>query len=424
MNSEDQLSHSFVTCSPGKSRWSAGPLIAAGFVAGCVASRSRIGKASLLVLAGGLVWELLRPRPAPMMKPEVVEPIQPVPTPSPEIRAEEPDFNEMLKPLYERLDTLERAIQELAMEPTPMKQVIEPAPVSPIMPLKFDLRPMVTNEAPVIVAKQAEITISPITPPVETPIPQPTEMAPVKEIIEPATSDAEPEPLDLPMFLDAEAITMPFHLDQASSAAWLLGLEPIPLVQEEPEWRKPLLAGIQSAFEASHASKILSIAEPASIPDAVEIIQTTAEISDLEAVIAAQETQPRQQTRGLLGKLFDPKIAPFPNKPRSQPLVAASIKTIEPEFVATPALVNEPEPVAMMEPEPELVPSHVSPSWQGSELHDNKRRAPVIRPLPNANSSANANANAVALAAGSPSRSVRLTTVDGAKKKSWLGLWK
>jgi hypothetical protein len=133
-------------------------------------------------------------------------------------------------------------------------------------------------------------------------------------------------------------------------------------------------------------------------------------------VIAAQETQPRPQTRGLLGKLFDPKIAPFPNKPRSQPLVAALIETIEPDLVATPALVTEPEPVTMMEPDP--VSNHVSPSWQASELHDNKRRAPAIRPLPNANS------NVAAAVASPPSRAMRLNTVDGAKKKSWLGLWK
>ncbi len=472
MNRDGQSLDDLPTCSVRKSRWSAGSYLAAGFVAGCAAARTRLGKVSFLLVAGGLAWEFIRPRSVRVLSP-VREMVPEPPVPEAKVEVEEPLLlpeteAEIVSPIVnlsviepapvieaahsseatawnimrERPSSFRGLVDSLApaeveFPAAPVSQPRQPSvPLQPMINIAQMMRPATSRLEPVVepkpapAAEPAIIEEPELAAPVveesaiEEPAPEALEVhAAVKEEPEQVTemeladladeliSTPGPVPIELPMLEQSKGMAMPFHLDQASSAAWLLGLEPIPLVQEEPAWRKPLLAGIQSAFEAPiQAPAQPTVAETAIIPDSVEIAVTEA-FEAVDAAAAVEEKKP--STRGLLGKLFEVPLVDSPMRPKSEPLITAKAATTP---IITPVAQEE---NAEAEIQPRSAPPAAPASWLAKELRESKRRTPALRPLPN-----NANSNAASLAAASPARSLASVITERPKKKSWLGLWK
>ena len=475
MNRDGQSLDDLPTCSVRKSRWSAGSYLAAGFVAGCVAARSRLGKVSFLLVAGGLAWEFIRPRSVriisspqvtevepPLAEVELDEPlllpeaeieitspivnlsaIEPEPiievAPSAEVTAwdimrERPSsFRGLVDSLAPAEVEISVATPSLSKQPTvPLQPMINiaqmmrpatsrleagdvpPSALEVVAAAEIDAPVLVkpTFEEPAVELVEAPVIVAEVNVPVEEEPEQATDID-LADLADELISTPGPVPIELPMLEQARGMAMPFHLDQASSAAWLLGLEPIPLVQDEPAWRKPLLAGIQSAFESPMQPPVpptVAEAETAIIPDSVEIAVAEA-FEALDAAVTPTEAHEGQKppTHGLLGKLFEVPLALSPIRPKSEPLITA--KTDSSPVIA---------PVAQDEiAEPEVQPRSAPASWLATELRETKRRTPALRPLPN-----NANSNAASLAAASPARSLASVITERPKKKSWLGLWK
>ena len=351
---------SSATCPCRKSGWGTEALLAAGFVVGCLVGRTRLAKASLLMLAGGVAWELLRPKhqahSIPDDAPSEAPPMSEAPPIITDTTAEEPVHHMPLAPLADAFTNFEPVFAEPASADS-----VPPSETSAQSPEPMQAQ---AEQAPEVIVQPQEPVVTYVTP--------------------------DSERVDMPKFSHSEAVTVPIQLDQAASAAWLLGLEPMPLVEDEPAWRRPLLAGIQSAFETVPASE-------ATIPDEIEINQTS--VSDL-----APATPP---TRGLLGKLFDAPANLPVIKPKTEPLITSA------------SIVAKAEPQAMNEP----TAKPASESWLTTELQESRRRMPALKPM-----QIDAAAHAASLATSSPVRREPAIAGAGAsageKKKSWLGLWK
>lgn len=472
-----------------KPNWSAAPLLAVGFIAGCFAARTRATRMGLLAAAGGLAWELIRPRSHAPMLPQtskildddvvfnavtehfanmnqddgescvvlahdavfkaVTEHFAKVErvsieahelvaamdenepqsinfADSDEVLSQEnvaaaaattvPMISSVWAHLRQRLDDGETLAK---LEPVKVASVEVPddqAQAKLIHPLaNIELaNALLTAEVLTSVGSAMMSAVSAEANPADqTTVDVDELMMSSDATLLPSDEGAKAlsEPLEVPILAHAEAVALPFHLDKGSSAAWLLGLEPIPLVQEEPEWRRPLLAGIQSAFALPVSTpgllKYNSIAEGAAIPDAVEI---TATEQDEPAAATSELVAKKPPTRGLLGKLFESPATMVVPKSTTRPLITPRAEYGELKTELSDLLSNDQrtEPATVLTRPPFV-----------SELREHRRRAPALVQM---NSSANA--SATALAAGTPVRRTPMTTNDGAKKKSWLGLWK
>jgi hypothetical protein len=176
----------------------------------------------------------------------------------------------------------------------------------------------------------------------------------------------------------APATPPAFAPDASSSAAWLLGIEPMPVIHHDVAWPQSMLAGADTALHHAPASDPL--ANGGVIPDLVEIPDLAASAVhpaierafakfDASSPMVPLQSNPAPSptpaptakpttTKGLLGKIF---AAESSTKPKTAPLTKpldAALETLAPP---TPAAEAASKPA----------------SWITSELRGTRRRLPV-----------------------------------------------
>ena len=296
--------------------WSAEALLAAGIVAGTVIARSRNPRLTLLLAAGALAWRALKPkqRPAPMLSLL--------------------DERVVAEPLMPALEATSAAV---IVGAAPHRCVVEA--VSPVMEM-----------APVE-EKKVEV------------IAEPAEALDVANALVPT----------LPDVVEAQG-QAPY---EAKDGAWILGLEPVPVVEELPE-PPPIVQEHRPI-----------IAEGAPLPDMIEITLEPAPSGlQLAATPVSDEAQPLFVNEG-------PVVLPAQAEHLEEPLVLCSVPVATAEIpadlhpVAAPVLVPEPVVEAKQEllpPEPVVVVSAPAPQFPFGPLALPSRKTvlppPVYAPAP------------------------------------------
>lgn len=158
-----------------------------------------------------------------------------------------------------------------------------------------------------------------------------------------------------------------YSVDAAAGAAWLLGIEPMPVIHQDAAWPQPLLAGVNTA---SLRPATTPLSTGGAIPDIVEIpdiaaavhpaierafakLDASAPMTPFQPVpspAAVAAPTPPATTKGLLGKIF---AAEASAKPKTSPLFASA------------------PPVAQSSPEMAVQ----QPSWIKAELHATRKPA-------------------------------------------------
>jgi len=343
-------------------------VLAAGIVAGAVLSRVRNPRAALLLAAGTLAWRAIKPKqwPAPLLS-----------LPRERMREEPVTVIQPEAPVIE---------VTTSDEPTPATV----APVEPVV---------------VVVAKE-----------------------PVFEIAEPVVAAAEPEPeavtrlnedaMALPPVLNLLAIEEDFKAlseglqSPAGDDAWILGLEPMPVVEELPAPIAFTEAVLAAPLVHEHRPMI---AEGAPLPDMIEISLEPAP-EGLQMAMAPSPLEPRPPVVNegpIAHSAVEPVVAAHA-MPEEAPLIApASIQTGALElfggFLAAASvdhLVASVPPVTASMPAP-AVPEPVKQprEWASFEVQppppEVKDEPLTLRPMPRTASNVSGGATMV-----SPKRNV------------------
>lgn len=169
-----------------------------------------------------------------------------------------------------------------------------------------------------------------------------------------------------------------FASDASSSAAWLLGIEPMPVIHHDVAWPQSMLAGADTALHHTPITDQLS--SGGVIPDLVEIpdiaaatvhpaIERAFAKFDASSPMVPLQSMPAPSqapaamakpatTKGLLGKIF---AAETSTKPKTVPMTKPLVAALEPPAPPTPADEATPQPS----------------SWITSELRGTRRRLPT-----------------------------------------------
>lgn len=381
--------------------WSAEAVLAAGIVAGSVITRLRNPKAALLIAAGALVWRAMKPRqwPAPRLAP-------------------------------------------------PRERV----PEEPLTIVQTDPAFGVQPSAPVIEATTVAEPVSPV-------VPAFAEAEAVPEVVTGVNRDtmALPPALDFNLLAieeDFKALSDSLQ-STAGDDAWILGLEPMPVVEELPAHGAFTEAVITGHQVHEHRPMI---AEGAPLPDMIEISVEPA-LQGLQMAMSPSSLERRPQKVNE-GPMMPPTVEPAAVSPEvleEAPLIApASIETGALELfggflaaasvdhlVASAASAPAADETAKRAMEwasfevqpPEArdepltlrpMPRTTSNNHGGEAVINAKRNAVFGMPLPLA-SVAKAGEEAVAPAPEQPRRIVPhapVSTSADDPQKSWLTWWK
>ncbi|MBL9143152.1 MAG: hypothetical protein JNM99_05660 [Verrucomicrobiaceae bacterium] len=470
MNSEDFQDYSS-SQKGGPSRWNTEIMVVAGLVAGLVAGRSRIGKLALLATAGGLVWRYLHQRNASAIAPQPVPPSKPAPVSVVEAHVSElvasywdqPGSHSSTvavdvpshvdEPPFQPQATSPFVLVEPSIE-VPEKKVVEDSKWAPMLAEALLLGR--SEEASVVESTltpdplfQNNLTIADI---LGGPSGEPEEVAeveafkevhdePAVEFVTPAKAEEDIELADTtptgefeavsePVWVEVEpgpvlqkvseplveAPTQPVFASQPgpetqlmSSAAWLLGLEPMPMISAASA--VAVVPGRSDACGPVIAAAPTPINLGAEIPDRIEIPEHIAQVpADVPPVPQIENTSMRPITKGFLNKVLEtvdvrPKTVPLlqpvelPKPKLAIPLASADVPMTSPLVSAA----NESNPEAAK-------PTPRPTSWLAAELAAN-----IAQPvLPDSAPEAKA-----------PSRRIQpLAPATAGEKKAWLEWWK
>ena len=471
MNSEDFQDYSS-SQKGGHSRWNTEIMVVAGLVAGLVAGRSRIGKLALLATAGGFVWRYLHQRKPSTPAPQPVPPSKPAPVSVVEAHVSElvasywdQPGSHSNSPAFEAPSHVDEApVQAQATSPfvlvepsieLPKKEVVEDSKWAPMLAEALLLGrseeasvletstvpdPLFQNNVtiagmlggpPIDPSEVGEVEANkevPEEPAIEVALPAKAEVAievadttPIGEfeaVSDPVWVEVEPEPIAQKVSEPVvESPALPVYAPPPgpetqlmSSAAWLLGLEPMPMISTAGA--VAVVPGRSDASEPVIAAAPSPISLGAEIPDRIEIPEHIAQVpADVPPVPQIENTPMRPITKGFLNKVLEtvdvrPKTVPLvqpvelPKPKLAIPLASADVPMTSPLVSAA----NESNPAAAAKPTPHPT------SWLAAELAANI--APPVLPDP-------------APEAKAPSRRIQpLAPATAGEKKAWLEWWK
>lgn len=470
MNSEDFQDYSS-SQKGGQSRWNTEIMVVAGLVAGLVAGRSRIGKLALLATAGGFVWRYLHQRqpsaparqPVPPSKPapvsvveahvselvasywdqpgshpsapafempshvdEAPDPIQPgspfvLVEPSAEVPQKKVIEDSKWAPMLAEALLLERSEEASAVEtslvPDPLVQKnltiagmlgghsVEPHDVGEVVALDE------VHEEPVIevgTPANAEVDIA---------LTNATPTGEFEAVSDAVWAEVEPEPVAQNVSEPVvEAPSQPVfapppgpETQLMSSAAWLLGLEPMPMISAAGA--VAVVHGRSEAAEPGIAAAFSSINAGAEIPDRIEIPEHIAQVpADVPPVPQIENTPMRPITKGFLNKVLETVDV----RPKTVPLVQA-VELPKPKLAIPLAAADVPMTSPLMSAANESNEAASKPmprpaSWLAAELAMNITPPAVQDAAPEAKA---------------PSRRIQpLAPATAGEKKAWLEWWK
>ena len=318
----------------------------------------------------------------------------------------------------------------------PVELVEAPPAAVPLFQSNFTIADMLAGSAPIGVAEVAQDVMDPALSegkqvnaepvvsaeasgiaPVETEVAAEHPTGESEAVSDPVWVDAEPEPVHQAVaepVAEAPAQSS-FHPSPGpetqlmSSAAWLLGLEPMPMISAAGS--VAVVSGRSEAGEAVPMSASTAKNLGAEIPDRIEIPEHLAQVpADVPPVPQIEPFSMRPITKGFLTKVLEtvdarPKTVPLtpavdaPKPKLAIPLASADVPMTSP--LATPALESNPVGAGKSIPRPA--------SWLAAELA--MKVTPPPSPEPEAEKA-------------SSRRIQPLAPATAGEKKAWLEWWK